>query len=346
MVREPISNGKTLRHPRRKCIRVRPPLHGFTLVELLVVITIIGILIALLLPAVQAAREAARILQCQNNLKQISLAMHNHHDMHGFFPSSGWGWYWMGDPDRGYGKQQPGSFIYNCLPFLEQEALHELGRDGQPDVITALQKRTTAIAANTPLAVFICPSRRQAVAYPYVIPSSKGVVYNCDTVSQTSRADYTVNGGSLKIFWGGGPTPAVGFAGQGYGFRDMSLANGIGFQRSEMDIAQITDGTSNTYLVGEKYLNPDDYFTGLDYTDDHSILTGDDYDMHSWTDWPPMQDTPGVAEFWRFGSVHAGGFNVAFCDGSVEMINYSIAPFVHRYLGDRKDGMTIDGKAY
>ena len=100
---------------------------GFTLVELLVVITIIGILIALLLPAVQAAREAAHRMTCTNNLKQLALAMHQHHERIGRFPSGGWGWMCVGDPELGTGKEQPGGWCFNILDYIEQSQLHNAG---------------------------------------------------------------------------------------------------------------------------------------------------------------------------------------------------------------------------
>ncbi len=150
---------------------------GFTLVELLVVITIIGILIALLLPAVQAAREAARRAECTNHLKQLTLAALNHEQALGYFPAGGWGSSWTGDPQYGVDWRQPGGWIFNLLPYIESQAV----RDLQADKSGAAKDAALAQMQSTPMAALNCPTRRAAA------PLATGRV----------STDYAANGGEL-----------------------------------------------------------------------------------------------------------------------------------------------------
>ncbi len=323
---------------------------AFTLVELLVVITIIGILIGLFLPAVQSARESGRRLQCANHIRNLALGFQQHLADHGFYPSGGWGWFWMGDPDRPYNHLQPGSWSYNILPYIEQATIHDLGHDGNPNAITATKQAGNCQAAQTVLEIFNCPTRRPAQLWPCVVYKNSGTqVYNCSLAGYTTvtnRSDYAVNGGSQFVMWGGGPTPSAGYAGTG--FADMSANDGIGCQRSEVTTADVSDGTSTTYMLGEKYHNPANYATGLDYGDDHSIFAADNYDRFCWAlsdatktqpaNNPPMQDRMGFVDFWRWGSAHTNSFNVAMCDGSVRPIGYGIDGTVHAHLASRNDG--------
>ncbi len=325
---------------------------AFTLVELLVVITIIGILISLLLPAVQSAREAARRAQCSNNLKQIGLACLNHESAHGYFPSGGWGWGWMGDADRGFGRGQPGGWVYNILPFVEQQALHDLGMTK-----TDAEKKTLHLQrAATPLAVFNCPTRRRAVAYPFA-QGYGGPPFNCTLPTVVGRSDYAANGGSVytqpdtggawpgQINGGSGPSNPADADQDTTRFAAIAqAANGIVFTGSQVAAAHIKDGTSNTYLVGEKYICPDGYDTGRDGGDNECMYIGDNEDNSRWTrlDTPPKQDQPGLWLRWLFGSAHASGFQMVLCDGSVRTFGFSIDPDIHRRLGDRKDLQAID----
>ena len=152
-----------------------------------------------------------------------------------------------------------------------------------------------------------------------------------------------------------GTWPNVAVNGGG-SFNGSSPATGISYLRSRVKISDITDGTSKTYMLGEKYLIPDHYYDGEEGADNESMYCGYDNDNHRTTfyqagnppDHQPMQDTPGWlgGTYACFGSAHANSLNMAFCDGSVQAVNYTIDPETHRRLGNRKDGLTIDAKKW
>jgi prepilin-type N-terminal cleavage/methylation domain-containing protein/prepilin-type processing-associated H-X9-DG protein len=320
-------------------------LHGFTLVELLVVIAIIGILVALLLPAIQAAREAARRTQCQNHLKQIGLAFHNHESVHKFFPTGGWGGAWVGDPDRGFGHNQPGGWIYNILPYIEQSAIRDLGKGADDNVKPVILGERESMAIDT----LNCPTRRPAVPYP----NNGWEPRNAKVNELHARSDYAANAGadnkSIQSACFSGPLHITMLEDFKKRFPTADQYSGISHCHSIIKSAQVTDGLSNTYAVGERYLDPEHYETGDLASNDWSMYTGIQNDTYRSTYYniqlqsvlKPELDTPKLDLNENFGSSHPGGVHFAFCDGSVRLISYDVDDIVHRNNGARNDGGEI-----
>jgi prepilin-type N-terminal cleavage/methylation domain-containing protein len=356
---------------------------GFTLVELLVVIAIIGILVALLLPAIQAARESARRTQCKNNLRQIALAGLNHEANHKTFPHGGWGWMWMGDPDKGYGPQQPGGWIYQATPYLEEMNVFQVGAGLPPaQKAEALKQQMSAV-----IPVFNCPTRRSAVGLTAFNPNGLYVEgpgkppFNAAPPQSLAKTDYAINGGHIKVpdTWqqlvpnaapplatdcGAGPFPncnppgivqnelkAIAGVRPGGTVNPDLAFSGVSTRYTGIKMAQITDGTSKTALVGEKAMVPQFYDLGYgegnDYNsfnggDNNSMYQGYDIDNTRWIGSVPQQDNDDAdfkrSHHDRFGSAHAGGINLSFCDASVQTMSYDIDEDVWGSYGRRNDG--------
>ncbi|UUO09184.1 DUF1559 domain-containing protein [Blastopirellula sp. J2-11] len=338
---------------------MRTTRQGFTLVELLVVIAIIGVLIALLLPAVQQAREAARRMSCTNNLKQLGLALHNYHDTHLTFPSGGITPV-SGDPSVNCGSgsgnaadsRAPWSVL--LLPFMEDSALHDAFDFGARFYSSANASTAAGFTSGnpnlqwTPNTKYECPSD----------PNSSSGLPNCNYYGVSGGG--SVSSGSAGVY-----QSACRCCRSGSGASRMLYYNGIFSNNSGVKFAQLTDGTSNVFMVGETRYHPlqrnnpsgsevigMSWASGMQTT---SSLLGaafaatvkpinglKPYDTLSSAD-------PYISTFdyftVMFGSHHPGGANFTLADGSVHFAPETMDISIYRTLGARDDGLPIGGFA-
>ncbi len=350
---------------------------GFTLVELLVVIAIIGILVALLLPAIQAAREAARRTQCSNNLKQLALSAHNFHDTYGGLPPI-------------VSHSEGPTFFMHILPFIEQQALYDLYRGGATNAggesthARMWDNKNFEIIRDSlggqtlqGVEAFFCPSYRSPDVrrnpgggnakgskgdYAVVFMQGRATNLNLDNSATengwwshhnaTSSGDINRQKGAIKTANAVGQpnTATIG----GHDSRRETA-------RFQQTLGSILDGTSNTALVGEKF------WTKGEWT--NSCCGGDRADgsvfnqTGSWREYnvtrnmrfamrPGLQNAGGdgwndpnrttAARAAGFGSMHPGVVQFALCDGSVRPINLSIDIFMQWRLADATDGEAVD----
>ena len=347
--KKPLSGGRAGKETHRA---YNTPSHrgGFTLVELLVVIAIIGILIALLLPAIQAAREAARRMQCQNHLKQIGLGVLTFNDAQKKLPSGGYGYTWAPHPDRGLGINQTGSWIFSILPFMESKGMTKYGVGVGFNNMTATPLvQGNKMLLESPLSILYCPTRRAPIAYS-VAGSTISFIHTpklCATLTVCARTDYAGNAGDVcYTTFGAGPgsLPSAGYA-----FPDpdkpTAMNSGVFFAHRQYTLKEILDGTSKTYLAAEKFINPDTIDVCKDLGDDQGPYVADERDTVRWGSWSnssadylaPRRDRSGADNSWGFGGPHSTTFNAVFCDGSVHAIAYDISENNHRRLCDRAD---------
>lgn len=294
---------------------------GFTLVELLVVIAIIGILIALLLPAVQSARESARRMQCSNNLKQMGLAVHNFHDAQNGSPPAH-----IDEPSSPY---KGGTWCAVILPYVEQVTLYEQFDLGVNWDVAPNPTAAALPAAALPL--YRCPTRRSTASLSDNKPQVGAT--GDYAVSSIASGNYQWQHQGSSVLWGG----LIGTKRQGKTWRP------------EIEFSDVTDGLSNTLFIGEKHIHQGELNKGGSpggSADGNIYITQqtDWYENHTVRriDHPNglargAQDNRGGRHH-TFGSWHSGGCQFVLGDGSVRMLSNSISVVTLGQIGDRRDG--------
>jgi hypothetical protein len=243
----------------------------------------------------------------------------------------------------GFGRTQPGSWLYHILPFIEEGDLHKLGSDGNKDAITPGQRTAAGRRDATPVSTLYCPTRRQPRAYPKTAHPYD--MYNATAPNPLVMAlsDYAGNVGpttgnskpensQLGLRDTGSPDLGIPFPANFAWHPLLAQQQGVMFGGSAVEIKQVIDGTSKTYLCGEKYHNPAAYEDCSDYTDTEGAWTGNNDDTLRTGHLAPIQDQLGLRaqDYVAFGAAHAGVFQMAWCDGSVSSVDYAIDLQLHR----------------
>ena len=313
---------------------------GFTLIELLVVIAIIGVLIALLLPAVQAAREAARRAQCTNNLKQIGLAFHNYHDTHGSMPPGRKSCCW-------------GTWLVFILPYIEQQPMYDAWnsqadmRNPGIDWHLGYAGVTNTTVTTSRIETYNCPSEINSGERPFTNNvATQNYVVN---FGNTTEAQHEVFNG---IAFGGSPFHDVGCPNV---FRDETAEQMPGGDPT-VDFAAFRDGLSNTVLASENRIGVGSDLRGYSHwgyganfvtffppnTSQPDVLQSPGYCNYPFQTNPPCVAATQALPMMKYArSWHPGGVNTTMGDGSVKFIKDTIAINIWRALGSTRGGEIV-----
>jgi prepilin-type N-terminal cleavage/methylation domain-containing protein/prepilin-type processing-associated H-X9-DG protein len=330
---------------------------GFTLIELLVVIAIIAILIGLLLPAVQKVREAAARMKCSNNLKQMGLALHNHHDSLGYLPpaivnSGRWGGGASAPASQSWYPADGTWYVYNhsgfvfLLPYLEQDNLfkqYDFKTPGSlsspysvplpPTSANLTATHPNALVQSQKLQVYICPSDKD----PEVVISNSGAS-DFYQRPNTARSNYLFSSGWRTDY-------------NGPGDWSNATVSGVFGHNTKTKLAEISDGTSNTIAIGESVQMKDGgpgtspifgpYWGSGTHTATIGYTPGGDprFNINAPFD-PSCTAGPRCVYAWAFSSFHTNGANFVMCDGSVRFITQSI-PYPTFYALNTRGGSEI-----